>query len=82
MPDDTQQSMIVVGERLARIETKIDMVLDVTGDHEVRIRSLEHGHEMLARAQASPLRAYLPTISMATAVISMIVVLWSMFHHH
>lgn len=74
--------MIVVGERLARIETKIDMVLDVTGDHEQRIRALESGHEDLARVQASPLRVYALPLSMLATLVAIVVTVWSTFHHH
>lgn len=42
------------GERLARIETKVDALLAQRGDHEIRLRTLEGWrHKVLGLAAAS-----------------------------
>lgn len=85
--DDTGSQMIVVVDRLARIETKLDMYHMETVDHEKRLRELEShdtgDHEtrivsLEGRAQ-SPLRAYAVPVAMFASAVSVIVAVWSNF---
>ncbi|WP_406527397.1 hypothetical protein [Streptomyces sp. I8-5] len=73
MIDDTGSNHVVggetVGERLVRIETKLDTLLQHAMDHEQRIRKLED------RAD-SPFRAYAIPVAMLSAIASTAVVVW------
>ncbi|MFG3137711.1 hypothetical protein [Streptomyces sp. NPDC048211] len=73
MIDDTGSNHVIggetVGERLVRIETKLDTLLQHAMDHEQRLRKLED------RAD-SPLRAYATPIAMLAAIASTAVAIW------
>lgn len=64
-------------ERLARIETKIDMILAQSQDHESRIRALEQRQNDLETKSESPLRAYLTPVTMFCALASLAVAIWA-----
>lgn len=64
-------------ERLARIETKIDMILGISNDHETRLRTVEARQGDLERKSETPLRAYAVPITLLCTVISAAVALWA-----
>lgn len=64
-------------ERLARIETKIDMILTSQTDHETRLRTLETRQGDLERKQQTPLRAYAVPITLICSVLSVVVAVWA-----
>lgn len=59
-----------VGERLVRIETKVDLLLNNGMDHEQRLRKLETKSE-------SPLRSYAIPIAMLASVCSAAAAAWA-----
>jgi hypothetical protein len=69
-------------ERLARIETKIDMILTMNADHESRLRIIEGKQGDLERQAQAPLRAYAVPIAMVTAIASVVVSIWAMAVQH
>ena len=85
--EDTGNQMIVIVDRLARIETKLDMWHSDTLDHETRLRKLEavdtSDHETRIKAleghAQSPLRAYALPVTMLGAIVAMVVAIWSNF---
>lgn len=69
-------------ERLARIETKIDMILTMNADHESRIRIIEGKQGDLERQAQAPLRAYAVPIAMLTAIASVVIAVWAVVSQH
>ena len=82
--EDTGAQMVII-DRLARIETKLDVYHAETVDHEKHLRALEavdiSDHETRIKAleglSQTPLRAYALPVTMIGAVISMVVAIWS-----
>jgi hypothetical protein len=67
-------------ERLARIETKIDMILGISNDHETRLRTLENRQGDLERQSQTPLRVYVVPITLLCTVASTVVAFWAIFN--
>lgn len=67
-------------ERLARIETKVDMILAMSKDHETRLRTLEDRQGDLERKQQTPLRAYAVPLTLLCTVVSAAVALWAILN--